>query len=183
MVTRIGYALMAAFVVSCGVGSLAAYAEEAKPAADARGEVKFVDGRYRLPDGTPTYNITPMEGGGKKVDWATWQGFRRYHDACHVCHGPEAGGSTFAPALKDSLKTMSYDDFLAVVSSGREVNRAGTEYVMPAFATNRDVMCYLDDIYTYIKAKADDAAPPGRPPGREDISEEAKKAANECLGD
>ena len=29
-------------------------------------------------------------------------------------------GSTYAPALKDSLKTMSYADFLGVVASGRK---------------------------------------------------------------
>lgn len=150
----------------------------ADPAANP-GEKKFTDGRWRFDDGTPTYKM----GEKGEVDWASWQGFRRYHDACHVCHGPNAAGSTFAPSLADSLKTMDYPTFMQIVSSGKETNRAGTEYVMPAFGSNRDVMCYIDDIYTYIKGRSDEAIAPGRPPGRADISEEASKAAKECLGD
>lgn len=147
-------------------------------------DVKFEDARYRLADGTPTYKVT--EG---KVDWASWEGFRRYHDACHVCHGPNALGGSFAPNLADSLKTMSYEDFVAVVSAGRVANRGGTQYVMPALGGNPDVMCYLDDIYTYIKGRsayeqsgdAKNAIPPGRPIGREDISDEARQQKKDCL--
>lgn len=149
-------------------------------------DVKFEDARYRLADGTPTYKVT--DG---KVDWASWEGFRRYHDACHVCHGPNALGGSFAPNLADSLKTMSYEDFVAVVSAGRVANRGGTQYVMPALGGNPDVMCYLDDIYTYIKGRsayeltgdAKNAIPPGRPIGREDISDEARAQKKDCLPD
>ena len=49
----------------------------------------------------------------------THSGFRRYHAECHVCHGPEGEGSTYAPALVDSMKTMTYDEYLGVVASGR----------------------------------------------------------------
>lgn len=146
--------------------------------------IKFEDGRYRNKDGDPVPVVTK----DYMVDWGTWNGFRRYHDACHVCHGPNALGSTFAPALADSLKTMDYNTFIATVSSGRIVNRAGTEYVMPAFGEDKNIMCYIDDIYTYIKARSLNATdnktgmPPGRPNGREDISPEAKKAAEECTG-
>ena len=48
------------------------------------------------------------------VDWYTYSGYRRYHSECHVCHGPDGEGSTYAPALKDSVKSMSYADFTAV---------------------------------------------------------------------
>ena len=41
------------------------------------------------------------------VDWYTYSGFRRYHADCHVCHGPDGLGSSFGPALVDSLKTLS----------------------------------------------------------------------------
>jgi methanol metabolism-related c-type cytochrome len=139
---------------------------------------KFTDGRYRNKDGDPQYVVTK----DYMVDWGTWNGFRRYHDACHVCHGPNALGSTFAPALADSLKTMDYSTFVATVSGGRTVNRAGTTYVMPAFGSDRNIMCYIDDIYTYIKARSTDAMPPGRPNGREDIAPETQKAANDCTG-
>ena len=146
--------------------------------------IKFEDGRYRNKDGDPVPVVTK----DYMVDWGTWNGFRRYHDACHVCHGPNALGSTFAPALAESLKTMDYNTFIATVSSGRVVNRAGTEYVMPAFGEDKNIMCYIDDIYTYIKARSQNATDPktgmpaGRPNGREDISPEAKKAAEECTG-
>jgi methanol metabolism-related c-type cytochrome len=138
----------------------------------------FTDGRYRNKDGDPQFVVTK----DYMVDWGTWNGFRRYHDACHVCHGPNALGSTFAPALADSLKTMDYGTFVATVSGGRTVNRAGTTFVMPSFGEDRNIMCYIGDIYTYIKARAAGAMPPGRPNGREDISDEARKTANECTG-
>jgi hypothetical protein len=35
--------------------------------------------------------------------------------------------------------------------------------VMPAFAENKNVMCYLNDIYVYLRARSVDAVPRGRP--------------------
>jgi methanol metabolism-related c-type cytochrome len=140
--------------------------------------IKFEDGRYRTKDGDPQPVVTK----DYQVDWGTWDGFRRYHDACHVCHGPNALGSTFAPALADSLKTMDYNTFVATVSGGKRENRGGTEFVMPSFGEDKNIMCYIDNIYTYIKARANGVLPPGRPNGREDISPDAKKAADECTG-
>lgn len=145
--------------------------------------IAFTDGRYRNKDGNPVPVVTK----DYTVDWATWQGFRRYHDACHVCHGPNALGSTFAPSLAESLKTMDYETFFGVVVGGRVRETSGTTYVMPAFGEDRNVMCYLDDIYTYVKARSINAAtegkqglPAGRPNGREDISAEAKQKAADC---
>ena len=145
--------------------------------------IAFTDGRYRNKDGHPVPVVTK----DYTVDWATWQGFRRYHDACHVCHGPNALGSTFAPGLAESLKTMDYETFFGVVVGGRIREVSGTTYVMPAFGEDRNVMCYLDDIYTYIKARSINGAtegktglPAGRPNGREDISAEAKQKAADC---
>lgn len=110
--------------------------------------------RWQLKDGEPTYRIS--EDG--TVDWATYEGFKRYHSECHTCHGPNGLGSTFAPALVKSLKTMTYEQFKQTVSSGRQA--AGG--VMPAFAANPNVMCYVDDLYTYLKARADEVLPAGR---------------------
>ncbi len=140
--------------------------------------IKFEDARYRNKDGDPVPVVTK----DFQVDWGTWNGFRRYHDACHVCHGPNALGSTFAPALADSLKTMDYNTFIATVSSGKKENKGGTDFVMPAFGEDKNIMCYIDDIYTYIKARSLGTLPPGRPNGREDISPDAKKAADDCTG-
>ena len=137
------------------------------------------DGRYFTVDDVPTFNITD-EGA---VDWPTYSGFRRYHSECHVCHGPEGEGSTYAPALKVSAIDMDYYDFLDVVTNGRKVVRAGgQDSVMPAFGENANVMCYLDDIYVYLKARGVDAVPRGRPGKKEPKSDVIREDENACLG-
>ena len=88
--------------------------------AAAQPAKKEKDGKWETADGTPTYNIAP-DG---TVDWYTYSGFRRYHSECHVCHGPDGEGSTYAPGLIESMKTTNYPDFMLVVASGREVVRA-----------------------------------------------------------
>jgi methanol metabolism-related c-type cytochrome len=136
------------------------------------------NGKYADKDGNPTYNIHP-DG---MVDWYTFSGFRRYHSDCHVCHGPNGEGSTYAPALANSLKTLSYADFVDVVTNGRKHVDAANDKVMPSFATNVNVMCYIDDIYVYLRARANNAIPGGRPPTHEDKSEAAKAAESSCTG-
>lgn len=147
----------------------------------ARGEppATSTDGKYFDAGGTPTYNIT-ADG---TVDWYTYNGFRRYHGECHVCHGPDGLGSSFAPALTDALKVLSYDDFLDVVVNGRERVNVSEQLKMPAFGTNPNVMCFLDDIYVYLRARADDAVGRGRPPKKAPKSEAAKEEENDCFGD
>src|SRR5215475_9577045 len=74
------------------------------------------------------------------VDWYTYNGYRRYHSECHVCHGPDGLGSSFGPALATSLKTMTYDKFIDTITNGRkDVNTANTK-VMPSFGLNPNVM-------------------------------------------
>src|ERR1700747_2873126 len=87
--------------------------------ADGSGDptaVKNEDGKYFAKQANPTYKIQP-DG---TVDYYTYSGFVRYHSECHVCHGPDGMGSSYAPALKDSRNTLSYRDFLAVVAAGRK---------------------------------------------------------------
>lgn len=115
------------------------------------------------------------------VDWYTFSGFRRYHSECHVCHGPDGMGSTFAPALIESVKTLSYDQFLEVVVNGKQEAGATGQKVMPAFAMNDNVMCFIEDIYAYLKARADGAIGRGRP-DKEPKPEEASERDNACLG-
>lgn len=127
---------------------------------------EFKDGKWMLPDGTPTYDVQRNPENTDhvvKVDWNTYSGWRRYHAECHVCHGPNGEGSTFAPALADSLKTMDYAKFLQVVAGGQERDMGGgTKSVMPALGDNPNVMCYIDDIYIYLRARSTDALPGGR---------------------
>ena len=135
-------------------------------------------GRYYTADDVPTFHIA--EDG--TVDWLTYSGFRRYHSECHVCHGPEGEGSSYAPALKNSAITLDYYSFIDVVTNGRQVVNAATHNVMPSFGDNPNVMCYIDDIYVYLKARGADALPRGRPAKREEKSDEIREAEAACLG-
>lgn len=101
--------------------------------------------------------------GQNVVDRGTYNGFRRYHAYCHVCHGPDGLGSSYAPNLLESLKVMARDDFSQVVAGGRQNLAAGKESVMPAFYEVADVMNYLEDIYSYLKARSDGKLGRGRP--------------------
>jgi methanol metabolism-related c-type cytochrome len=149
--------------------------------ADGSGDpaaVRQEDGKYLDKEGNPTYKI--QEDG--TVDWYTYSGYRRYHSECHVCHGPDGMGSTYAPALKDSLKTMSYGDFLGVVAAGRKNVTSSQENVMPAFGSNVNVACYMDDLYVYLRARANDAIGRVRPAKREAKPEAYAKAEESCIG-
>ncbi len=114
------------------------------------------------------------------VDWYTFSGFRRYHAECHVCHGPDGLGSTFAPALTDTMKNMSYDDYMEVVVNGRENVGTTAQNKMPSFGTNLNVMCFIDDIYAYLMARADGVLGRGRPK-KEAKPAEAKERDIDCL--
>lgn len=99
-----------------------------------------------------------------KVDKATFNGYRRYTDACLRCHGPDGSGSSYAPDLTASLKTMTYDQFTEVVINGRQNVSSAQQNVMPSFGNVEDVAMYIDDIYGYLKGRSDGAIPRGRPP-------------------
>lgn len=136
------------------------------------------DGKFFDKDGVPTFKI---QNDGT-VDWYTFSGYRRYHSDCHVCHGPDGVGSSYAPALAGSLKTLDYAGFLSIVAEGRKNVGGGKENVMPAFGENKNVYCYLDDIYVYLRARAVGAAPRGRPPKKADKPQGAKDYEASCMG-
>ena len=139
---------------------------------------KNEDGRYIAPDGTPTYKIA----GDGTLDWYTFSGFRRYHAECHTCHGPEGEGSSYGPSMVNSLKRLSHEEFTQIVVNGKKTVTTAQQQVMPAFGENANVMCYLDDIYVYLKARADGALARGRPAKREDKPEAATKNEDNCFG-
>jgi methanol metabolism-related c-type cytochrome len=116
------------------------------------------------------------------VDYPTYNGFRRYHSECHVCHGPDGEGSSYAPALKNSAVQMDYYDFVGIVAGGKQEVSNSQNQVMPAFGDNANVMCFIDDIYTYLKARGMDAVPRGRPAKKEDKAEQIREDENACLG-
>ncbi len=143
------------------------------PAVATEENGKFFDG-----DSDPTFQIGP-DG---TVDWYTYSGFRRYHSECHVCHGPDGEGSSYAPRLVDSVKRETYAEFLEVVASGRINVHGGVQSVMPAFGTNLNVMCYVDDIYVYLRARGQADLPRGRPGKRADKPPTATEDEQACLG-
>ena len=98
-----------------------------------------------------------------KVDFGTYNGYRRYHSHCHVCHGPDGMGSSYAPALIESLPDIGYEGYLEAVVYGIENVNQSQQSVMPAFGEVEDVVNYLEDIYAYLKARADGAVGRGRP--------------------
>lgn len=149
--------------------------------ADGSGDPKAVkneDGKWLDKEGNPTFKV---EADGT-VDWYTYSGFRRYHSECHVCHGPDGEGSSYAPPIRESLSRLSYGDVMGVTASGRQNLGAGQEKVMPAFGDNRNVMCYFDDIFVYLRARANEAVPRGRPAKHAGKPEAAAKAEDSCMG-
>ena len=163
--------LMAAALVLAAAGTVARAADD--PAA-----VKSEDGKYLDKEGNPTFKVA-ADG---TVDWYTYSGYRRYHSECHVCHGPDGMGSTYAPALQQSLKNMDYGQFLEVVASGRKNVNTAQESVMPAFGDNPNVACYMDDLYIYLRARSFDAVGRVRPAKREDKPDAYTKAETTCMG-
>jgi methanol metabolism-related c-type cytochrome len=140
--------------------------------------VKSEDGKYLDKEGNPTFKV----GSDGTVDWYTYSGYRRYHSECHVCHGPDGEGSTYAPGLRNSAKTMSYGDFLGVVASGRKNVSTSQGNVMPAFGDNPNVACYMDDLYVYLRARASDAVGRVRPAKHENKPPAAQQAEDACMG-
>jgi len=134
-------------------------------------------GRYFTEYDIPTYKID--EDG--TVDWPTFSGFRRYHSECHVCHGPDGMGSTYAPPIKDAVMDITYYEFMATVASGKNLDGSGNS-VMPALGDNRNVMCYIDDIYAYLRARGTGDLPRGRPAKKDRPSDAFREAENACMG-
>ena len=135
------------------------------------------NGRWYTAEDIPTFKIA--EDG--TVDWATFSGYRRYSAECHVCHGPDGEGSTYAPALKNSVLNLGYYDFLEIAASGKQEVNTAANLVMPAFGTNKNVWCYIDDIYAYLLARGVGELPRGRPAKREDKSEEFVAQEDSCM--
>ncbi len=132
---------------------------------------------WRDADGNPTYKI----GDDGIPDYRTWMGYKRYTGNCMPCHGPDGAGSSFAPDLTASLKSIDYEKFAEVVSSGQQNVWHPVNSVMPAWGTDLNVMCYLDDIYAYLRGRSDGKLGRGEPK-RPEVDKQAKDDAYACLG-
>ena len=171
---RIPYAAVAiAAALAVSVGAHAITDGSGDPAA-----VKSDDGKWADTNDTPTFKVQ-SDG---TVDWYTYVGFTRYSSECLRCHGPDGMGSTYAPALMESMKHLSYTDFYAVVAGGKKDVSSAQQLVMPANGENKNVMCFIDAIYVYLRARADDAIARGRPEKHAPKPEAFTKAEDECMG-
>lgn len=175
MISRSIVATLAAGFVLLGAGLVAPVR------ADGSGDPKAVsddDGKYADQNGTPTFKVKP-DG---TVDYYTYVGFVRYSANCLQCHGPDGLGSTYAPSLVDSFKRLSYGDVLQTVAGGKQDVNAAQNLVMPALGENKNVMCYMDAIYVYLRARSDDAVGRGRPEKHDPKPKSFATAEDQCMG-
>jgi methanol metabolism-related c-type cytochrome len=168
-------------LAAAGIAAALALSMVAYAVTDGSGDpaaVKSEDGKWTDKEDNPTFKV---EADGA-VDWYTYVGFTRYSSECLRCHGPDGMGSSYAPALMESMKHLSYSDFFAVVAGGKKDVSASQSLVMPANGDNKNVMCFVDAIYVYLRARADDAVGRGRPDKHAPKPPAFSKAEDECMG-
>ncbi len=119
-----------------------------------------------------------------RIDWYTFNGYRRYHAVCHTCHGPAGLGGSFAPSLLDAFnkKGLTYERYFEVVVNGLTTMSTTAQSSMPSFATDPNVMCFVDDIYAYLVARADGVLGTNRPANKQPKPAAAKERDDVCLG-
>jgi mono/diheme cytochrome c family protein len=92
---------------------------------------------------------------GNKVDAKTLMGWKTWRAlACERCHGAAQEGLV-GPALVDSLKTMSKEDFHTTIMNGR------ADKGMPPFSTSQMVTANWEGLYAYLKGRSDGKIEPG----------------------
>ncbi len=90
-----------------------------------------------------------------------YNGWKQYELNCARCHGEYAVGTSFAPALLVSLKeggtVPTKAMFVTTVCAGRP------EKGMPAWCALGLEMDKIENIYKYVKGRADNKISAGRP--------------------
>ncbi|MCC7412366.1 MAG: c-type cytochrome [Gammaproteobacteria bacterium] len=95
-----------------------------------------------------------------QVDKNTYIGWRSYASQCFQCHGASGMGTTFAPNLMERINAgVDHPRFVHSVIYGYR----GQMGAMPAWKGNSQVEPNVDNLWRYLKARADDALPAGRP--------------------
>ncbi|MDA8048721.1 MAG: c-type cytochrome, methanol metabolism-related [Rhodospirillales bacterium] len=160
-----------ALAIGGGIAALAAAPGNPKP-------VKQSGGIWTDRQGAPTYKIS-KDG---TVDWGTFVGYLRYSDTCLRCHGPDGLGSSYAPDLVHALKGIDYSQFIADVAGGIKAVNSAQDLVMPSFGTDRNVMCFIQEIYVYLRARSTGALGRGRPEKRVASPKGFNQSSYKCLG-
>src|SRR5688500_6688160 len=107
--------------------------------SDAKGK----EALYQVKDGT---KVDPQTLNG----WKTWRAL-----ACERCHGAQQEGLV-GPALVQSMKVLSKEEFHAVIMNGRP------EKGMPPFNASQMVTQNWEGLYAYLKGRSDGQIQPGR---------------------
>jgi len=100
------------------------------------------------------YSVTE----GNKLDSQTYRGYLLYRNWCARCHGTFAQGLA-GPNLAKSIKKTSKDEFMQVLVKGKN-GRIG---IMPGFNDNPQVINGREQLYNYLRARADNAIGPVQP--------------------
>ncbi|MGH8176928.1 MAG: c-type cytochrome [Steroidobacter sp.] len=141
------FAVVSLFAASLLSVSAQVAAQTPAPAVSARAstqeDAKNSSNLYTAKDGDKVDGKTLM-------GWKTWRAL-----ACERCHGAEQEGLV-GPALVESMKTLSKEDFHGVMMNGRP------EKGMPQFNTSAMVMKNWEGLYAYLKGRADGQIKPGR---------------------
>ncbi|HEY1932985.1 MAG TPA: c-type cytochrome, methanol metabolism-related [Acetobacteraceae bacterium] len=166
--------LVIATLASSMIGGIAALA----PASGDPTLATEANGLWTDKDGAPTYNI----GKDGTLDWGTFVGYLRYNDTCLRCHGPDGAGSSYAPDLTQALKQVNYAQFIADVAGGIKSVNTSQQLVMPAFAEDKNVMCFIQEIYSYLRARSDGVVGRGRPAKTAASPKGFDEASYKCLG-
>lgn len=95
------------------------------------------------------------------LDMDTYQGWKQFELNCSRCHGEYAVGTSFAPALVVSLKEggtiPTKETFITTVCAGRP------DKGMPAWCALGLEMDKIQNMYLYLKGRADGRIAIGRP--------------------
>jgi mono/diheme cytochrome c family protein len=95
------------------------------------------------------------------LDSDTYQGWKQFELNCARCHGEYGVGSSFAPALvvslRDSGSVPTQQDFITTVCAGRPAKG------MPSWCQLGLEMGKIQQIYKYLKGRADGKISIGRP--------------------
>jgi mono/diheme cytochrome c family protein len=92
---------------------------------------------------------------GNKVDAKTLMGWKTWRAlACERCHGANQEGLV-GPALVESLKKLSKEDFHTTIMNGRP------EKGMPPFNASKMVNENWEGLYAYLKGRSDGKIQPG----------------------
>jgi mono/diheme cytochrome c family protein len=103
-----------------------------------------------------TVQAQAVKESAPKVSETVMNGWRWFHVYCFRCHGVDALGSQIAPNLRQSIKSLSHEDFTKVVREGKP------KTAMQAWKQLLDD-AQIEDIYQYVLARSEERLGRGRP--------------------